>query len=157
MRTGVSQGYMELDGVGLVSSGFTVWLLISHLISSNLPSDISSVGRLGILFWRTRYIFLKTWKRNQKLESIFPLLQCDYCLKIVGKTGIRFPRQHVFEISKCLLLCSCNRLPLPLRKIMGKKRERHNGLLRKGLCMASNHLKPPTFSLIRPATGSSLR
>ena len=55
-------------------------------------------------------------------------------------------------------ICSCyNRLPLPQRKTMAKKREKHNGLQRRGLSMVFNHLNPTTFSLKEVVTESFQR
>ncbi|TKY74642.1 ATPase 5 [Spatholobus suberectus] len=51
----------------------------------------------------------------------------------------------------------CDRLPSLQRKAMAKKREKHSGQLHKALFMVFSHLKQPTFSMTKIATGSFQR
>ena len=52
---------------------------------------------------------------------------------------------------------SCDRPPLPRRKIMVKRREKLNGLLHKGPCMGFNHQRLLVSSMKRAAIGSCLK
>lgn len=76
-----------------------------------------------------------------KMQDIY---LCDYCISNSA---------HLSDTFAPVI----NRLPLLPRKTMEKKKEKHNGLLHRGLCMVFNHLKQAAFSRTRTVTGSFQR
>ena len=110
---------------------------------------------LDILKFAIRYILSgKAW--DNLLEN-----KVCFCMIIFSDDGHFITRimpsfTLVFYLIE-FLLPSHNRPPLQQRKTMAKKREKHNGQLHRGPYMVFNHLKPPTFSLIRVVTGSFQR
>jgi len=94
------------------------------------------VGRLGTIFWRTRYVL-----------SIFSYL--TFVAFLICSKGI--------EVHMFIFMFPDHRLLSPQRKTTAKKRGRLNGRLHRGHFMVFSHLKLPTFSMTRIATGSFQR
>jgi len=95
------------------------------------------VGRLGTIFWRTRYVL-----------SIFSYLTLATFL--IYSKGAKVHIMFMFMFPD-------HRLLSQQRKTMEKKRGRLNGRLRREHFMVFSHQKLPTFSMTRIATGSFQR